>query len=208
MPGSAWAHPKTLQGYFVALDINKAAKQRFLLGCFDDEVKVLGLICSWNPSPSHPGVSYVKVRESEKHTKRYQSSDFLSKEIPRWFQNTLKIYRKIFRTKCQFSIKYKLAVYMKYFSSLQFVNIQFMCESIPAASIPPPPPRKPREFHARWVPAAGHLEVFKIIVFQSPGHFSKQTKNCFVTSRRHFRRCSESRVSNTVILKFICFVFL
>ena len=70
-----------------------------------------------------------------------------------------------------------------------------MCESIPAASIPSP--GKPRAFVARWVLEAGHFAVNSV---RPLGHL-QTIKTCFVTSRRHFRRCSESRVSSTEAVK-------
>ena len=68
-----------------------------------------------------------------------------------------------------------------------------VCRFTLAASIPP---GKPRAFDARYVTGPGHLE------FNSdPLGICKQEKTCFVRSCRHFRRRSESRVSNMVILE-------
>ena len=67
-----------------------------------------------------------------------------------------------------------------------------MCESIPSASIPR------GEFRGRGI---GHLVVDSVPI---PRAFENNNnkKACFVTSCRHFRRRSESRVSSSQALSF------
>ena len=80
-----------------------------------------------------------------------------------------------------------------YFTSslMQILIVAIMCELIPAVSMPP-----------KVNP--GHLLHDESINCQmpSPPGICKQQKTCFVTSCRHFRRHSESRVSNSQVLSF------
>ena len=63
-----------------------------------------------------------------------------------------------------------------------------------------PPPGKPRAFVSRWVLGAGHLTVNSVPALRAFANNNKLVS--LLTSYRHFRRCSASRVSKSQALSF------